>query len=105
MHKNNMCWLLSPPLHSSKRKLRSKQSKLQVYRLIRRRSCEEKDMELNNLKLYLENKSIIEENEKLRKKANLLHQENLVLMSEFQTKFSHLDRFSTTLFLLLHNHS
>lgn len=44
-------------------------------------------MELENLKLYLENKSIIEENEKLRKKANILHQENLALLSEFQKKF------------------
>ncbi|KAK9020878.1 hypothetical protein V6N11_010890 [Hibiscus sabdariffa] len=53
----------------------------------------EKDMELMNLKLYLENQSIMEENEKLRKKASLLHQENLVLMSEYQKKFPHLDRF------------
>ncbi|KAA8522303.1 hypothetical protein F0562_012976 [Nyssa sinensis] len=98
-----------PPrtLHSSRRKHRSKKrSKVQVHRLTRRkRRCEEKvgkDMKLKNLKLYMENMSILEENEKLRKKANLLHQENLALMSEFQKKFSHLDRLSTTLFLLLH---
>lgn len=45
-------------------------------------------MELMNLRLYLENRSIIEENEKLRKKADLLHQENLVLVSELQKKFT-----------------
>ncbi|XP_007040023.2 PREDICTED: protein LITTLE ZIPPER 1 [Theobroma cacao] len=102
---NNMDW--SPTISaSSKRRHRSKQSKVQIYRLSRKR-CEEnveKDMELLNLKLYLENQSIIEENEKLRKKANLLHQENLALMSDFQKKFPHLDRFSTTLLLLLRNH-
>ncbi|KAL0409645.1 UNVERIFIED_CONTAM: protein LITTLE ZIPPER 2 [Sesamum radiatum] len=46
------------------------------------------DMELQNLKLYMENISILEENEKLRKKACLLHQENLALMSEFRKRFS-----------------
>lgn len=58
---------------------------------------EEKDLELKNLKLYLENKSIIEENEKLRRKACLLHQENLALMNEFQKKFPHWERSSSTL--------
>ncbi|KAI9175073.1 hypothetical protein LWI28_026963 [Acer negundo] len=84
----------------------SKPSKLQIYRLTSRRRCEikeeKREMEVKNLKLYLENQSIIEENLKLRKKANLLHQENLALMSQFQNKFSHFDRFSTTRFLLLH---
>lgn len=72
-----------------------------------RRGCQKEegeDMELKNLKLYLENQSIVEENEKLRKKANLLHQENLALMSEFEKKFPHLDRFSTTLSLLHNKH-
>lgn len=46
-------------------------------------------MELQNWKLYFENRTIIEENEKLRKKANLLHQENLALLLEFQKKFPH----------------
>lgn len=67
-----------------------------------RKKCEEKvdkDVELKNLKLYLENQSIIEENEKLRRKANLLHQENLALMSEFQKKFPDL-HLSSTLVLL-----
>ncbi|XVE64968.1 hypothetical protein DITRI_Ditri07aG0144300 [Diplodiscus trichospermus] len=105
---NNMAWSPSHPTSASnsKRRHRSKQPKVQIYRLSRKR-CEEnvdKDMELMNLKLYLENQSIIEENEKLRKKANLLHQENLALMSEFQEKFPNLDRFSSTLLLLLQKH-
>ncbi|KAF7828353.1 protein LITTLE ZIPPER 2-like isoform X1 [Senna tora] len=40
-----------------------------------------KDMELKNLKLFLENQIISEENKKLRNKANHLHQENLILMN------------------------
>lgn len=61
-----------------------------VWMSFNRKKCEEKDekdIELKNLKLYLENQSIVEENEKLRKKAGLLHQENLALMYEFQNKF------------------
>ncbi|ESR53686.1 hypothetical protein CICLE_v10023705mg, partial [Citrus x clementina] len=78
------------PAYASKSKHRSK-PKVQIYGLTRRR-CEAeegRDMQLKNIKLYLENQSIIEENEKLRKQANLLHQENLALMSEFRKKFSH----------------
>ncbi|KAG6791801.1 hypothetical protein POTOM_000934 [Populus tomentosa] len=96
------------PFHPSKRRQRSKKCKVQVIGLTCRRSgyeeMEGKDMELKNLKLCLENQRIVEENEKLRKKANLLRQENLALMSEFQKKFPHLYRLSTTL-LLLHNTS
>ncbi|XP_062147260.1 protein LITTLE ZIPPER 1-like isoform X2 [Alnus glutinosa] len=76
---------------SLERKQPSKRSKVQVHRLTCRKRFEEeveKDMELKNLKLYLENQGIIEENEKLRKKASLLHQENLALMYELQKKFS-----------------
>ncbi|KAK3036344.1 hypothetical protein RJ639_031751 [Escallonia herrerae] len=39
-------------------------------------------MEIKNLELYLENRRIIEENEKLRHKALLLHQENDALLSQ-----------------------
>ncbi|KAL4602628.1 hypothetical protein ACB092_10G066800 [Castanea dentata] len=83
-------------VRSFERKQRSKQSGAEVHRHTR---CEEKekDLELKNLKLYLENKSIIEENEKLRRKACLLHQENLALMNEFQKKFPHWERSSSTL--------
>ncbi|WCJ26075.1 Protein LITTLE ZIPPER 2 [Euphorbia peplus] len=88
---NTLEKLSSPPSFHAKRKQRSKKHKLQVLGLITRRKSfheeEGKDMELMNLKLYLENQTIVEENEKLRKKANLLHQENLALFSEFQKKF------------------
>lgn len=57
-----------------------------------RKETMDKDMKLKNLKLYMENISIIEENEKLRKKATLLHQENLALIAEFQNRFSKHDR-------------
>lgn len=46
-------------------------------------------MEVKNMKLYMENMNIFRENEKLRKKASQLHQENLVLLSELEKKFSH----------------
>lgn len=42
------------------------------------------EIEMRNLKLYKENKSIIEENEKLRKQAMLLHIENRALLSQLQ---------------------
>ncbi|XP_050226671.1 protein LITTLE ZIPPER 2-like [Mercurialis annua] len=92
----------SHPFFPTKRKQRSKRPKVQVLGLTRRRFQEDegKDMELKNLKLYLENQSIVEENEKLRQKANVLHQENLALIAEFQLKFPHLDRFSAALVLL-----
>ncbi|CAN1747978.1 Protein LITTLE ZIPPER 2 [Linum perenne] len=93
-------------LDNSKRRQYPKKPKLQVIGLTRnsRRRCSEgtgeKDMEIKNMKLYLENRTIIEENEKLRQKAYLLHRENLALMRELQEKFPHLDKFSATLFLL-----
>ncbi|KAL8200868.1 hypothetical protein R6Q57_012207 [Mikania cordata] len=46
------------------------------------------EMEIKNLKLYMENMNILKENEKLRKKASQLHQENQVLLSEILKKFS-----------------
>ncbi|OMP00561.1 hypothetical protein COLO4_12571 [Corchorus olitorius] len=45
-------------------------------------------MQIKNLKLYMENQSIIEENERLRKKALLLHQENQTLLAQLQKKVS-----------------
>ncbi|KAF3577460.1 hypothetical protein DY000_02032067 [Brassica cretica] len=38
----------------------------------------EKEMEMRNMKLFLENQSIIRENEALKKKALLLHQEKML---------------------------
>lgn len=73
----------------------------------RRTGSEDKmrtEIEVQNLKLYMENISIFEENEKLRKKASLLHQENLYLMSEFQKRLTFKsDGISTTLSQLLHD--
>lgn len=38
-----------------------------------------------NIKLYLENRSLMEENERLREKALLLRQENHALLSDLLT--------------------
>ena len=45
-------------------------------------------MEMKNLKLFMVNQSIIEENEKLGQKGLLLHQENQALLFQLQTKLS-----------------
>ncbi|GAU31771.1 hypothetical protein TSUD_22170 [Trifolium subterraneum] len=45
-------------------------------------------MERLNSKLYLENCMIMKENERLRKKAQLLNEENQQLLSELKQKFS-----------------
>ncbi|KAG2686582.1 hypothetical protein I3843_09G012300 [Carya illinoinensis] len=45
-------------------------------------------MERLNSKLYLQNCYIMKENEKLRKKAQLLNQENQALLSELKQKLS-----------------
>ncbi|KAF9668855.1 hypothetical protein SADUNF_Sadunf14G0046700 [Salix dunnii] len=75
----------------------SKGNNLRNHRLNRRRRLSKgkkvavlvkKEMEIKNLKLYMENKSIIEENEKLRKKAFLLHKENQALLCQLQKKCS-----------------
>ncbi|KAK4365270.1 hypothetical protein RND71_016628 [Anisodus tanguticus] len=91
----------SRPLYfSMQKKQRPKISRVQGHRLARKKRSEgkeatKKDIEMRNLELYMENMSILEENEKLRKKASLLYQENIALMSEFQKKFPKFDRVST----------
>nr|XP_009386004.2 PREDICTED: protein LITTLE ZIPPER 1-like [Musa acuminata subsp. malaccensis] len=50
-------------------------------RLERRRKRARKVLQMVNLKLYLENRCIMEENRRLRKKAFLLRQENTALLS------------------------
>ncbi|KAL9668321.1 hypothetical protein QQ045_002701 [Rhodiola kirilowii] len=78
----SFCCVVSKP--------RSKKSKLKLSRLIRRDMCNEKaakDLVLRNLKLYLENRSILEANEKLRQKACFLQQENTALTAEIKKKF------------------
>ncbi|XP_010276171.1 PREDICTED: protein LITTLE ZIPPER 4-like [Nelumbo nucifera] len=92
---NASAWYPDSSSCSPLRRWRPKRSKLRLLRLSRRRSRRVSvavgtEMELKNLKLYLENQSIIEENEKLRKKAILLHQENRELMIELKKKFSNL---------------
>nr|DAD33767.1 TPA_asm: hypothetical protein HUJ06_012618 [Nelumbo nucifera] len=88
---NASAWYPDSSSCSPLRRWRPKRSKLRLLRLSRRVSVAVgTEMELKNLKLYLENQSIIEENEKLRKKAILLHQENRELMIELKKKFSNL---------------
>lgn len=43
-----------------------------------------RELEVKNMKLYLMNKIIIEENEKLRRRAMILLQERKTLQSQFQ---------------------
>lgn len=45
-------------------------------------------MEKLNSKLYMENYSIMQENERLRKKAELLNQENQTLLYELKQRLS-----------------
>jgi len=45
-------------------------------------------MEMRNLKLFVENQSIIRENEALKKKALLLHHENNALFALLHPKYS-----------------
>ncbi|XWS77178.1 hypothetical protein CRYUN_Cryun01aG0239200 [Craigia yunnanensis] len=91
---------VSIPSNSFCRKRPSKRHNIRVRRLNRWRRLRKEagtkkmvvgiktDMQMKNLKLYMENQSIIEENEKLRKKALLLHQENQTLLAQLQKKFS-----------------
>uniref|UniRef100_A0A0E0B5F7 BZIP domain-containing protein n=1 Tax=Oryza glumipatula TaxID=40148 RepID=A0A0E0B5F7_9ORYZ len=46
------------------------------------------EMEMVNLKLYLENRCILEENERLREKASALHRENLALRADLRNTSS-----------------
>ncbi|XWS35700.1 hypothetical protein CRYUN_Cryun20dG0019000 [Craigia yunnanensis] len=90
----------SIPSNSFCRKRPSKRHNIRVRRLNRWRRLRKRvgtkkmavriitDMQMKNLKLYMENQSILEENEKLRKKALLLHQENQTLFAQLQNKLS-----------------
>ncbi|XP_028776822.1 protein LITTLE ZIPPER 3-like [Neltuma alba] len=55
------------------------------------------EIEMKNLRLFMENQSIIEENERLRKKALLLHEENQALWCQLQIKLSQQSRTTTNL--------
>ncbi|XP_027337407.1 protein LITTLE ZIPPER 1-like [Abrus precatorius] len=65
-----------------------RRAQLQEARRRKRMIVLKTDIEMRNLKLYMENKTIIEENEKLRKQALLLHKENQTLISQLQKKLS-----------------
>ncbi|XP_030535445.1 protein LITTLE ZIPPER 2-like [Rhodamnia argentea] len=45
------------------------------------------EMEMKNLRLYMENRSIMEANERLRQRALFLHRENRALLFQLQSKF------------------
>ncbi|KAK1436176.1 hypothetical protein QVD17_01954 [Tagetes erecta] len=82
--------MLPSSLHFLNQKTRSKfriRVHLQIHTL--KRFIEERmkhDMEIKNLKLYMENMRIMKENEKLKNKAKLLHQENHALLLELKKK-------------------
>ncbi|CAG7903060.1 hypothetical protein HID58_026654 [Brassica napus] len=66
------------------------QTHLRVLNLTRRRRIlrEKKEMEMRNMKLFLKNQSIIRENEALKKRALVLHEENNVLFSLLHPELS-----------------
>ncbi|KAJ0964103.1 hypothetical protein J5N97_029225 [Dioscorea zingiberensis] len=56
-----------------------------------------KEMTMENLKLYLENRCIMEENKRLREKALVLRQENRALLSHISSSLTpHKDLVSST---------
>ncbi|XP_052167708.1 uncharacterized protein LOC127784441 isoform X2 [Oryza glaberrima] len=67
--------------------LRRKRLRLRRRRETMRRS-DGMEMEMVNLKLYLENRCILEENERLREKASALHRENLALRADLRNTSS-----------------
>ncbi|CAF2175056.1 hypothetical protein YC2023_091352 [Brassica napus] len=66
------------------------QTHLRVLNLTRRRRIlrEKKEMEMRNRKLFLKNQSIIRENEALKKRALVLHEENNALFSLLHPELS-----------------
>ncbi|KAL4570846.1 hypothetical protein LXL04_026509 [Taraxacum kok-saghyz] len=86
---NSKC-VSSPPCPSPIRYIKSnhvrKDIKLRVRRLDSIDVNIKREMEVKNLKLYMENINILKENEKLRMKATKLRQENLLLLSKFSGK-------------------
>ncbi|KAK8718378.1 hypothetical protein V6N13_045614 [Hibiscus sabdariffa] len=54
-------------------------------RLRKKKMVKRDDMERKNMKLYMENQSILKQNEALRNKALLLHQENLTLLAQLSS--------------------
>ncbi|KAI3792550.1 hypothetical protein L2E82_06432 [Cichorium intybus] len=93
---SNTIECMSPPFHFLTQKTKSKHARFRIRNQVRihrlnrvNKFTEEKikhEMELKNLQLYMENMSILKENERLRNKATILHQENLALLSVFENK-------------------
>ncbi|KAF7825989.1 protein LITTLE ZIPPER 2-like [Senna tora] len=85
-------WSLSKKRHKNfqlgllrRRRAQMKEGKQRRQRTV---MVKKTDIEMKNLKLYMQNQSILEENERLRKKALLLHEENQALLSQLQKKLS-----------------
>ncbi|GAA0168812.1 hypothetical protein Leryth_025790 [Lithospermum erythrorhizon] len=83
--------ILSKKASPSLQRTRPKRYRIRIHKL-RKNVHEEKKllsdhMVLKNLRLYMENMSILEANEKLKKKLILLHQENNALMTQLQNKY------------------
>ncbi|KAH9605955.1 hypothetical protein KSS87_008536 [Heliosperma pusillum] len=88
-------WIHSPSTSSHRycqqKQQQSRRYKVRVHCIVTRRRFEEsktENMELKNLQLYLENRNILEENEKLQQKAIRLRLENQALISEYQKKIT-----------------
>uniref|UniRef100_A0A7N0ZWQ2 Uncharacterized protein n=1 Tax=Kalanchoe fedtschenkoi TaxID=63787 RepID=A0A7N0ZWQ2_KALFE len=84
---------ISPSFSHAVGKLRSNEVKLRVPRLTRKQirngnSKAAADLMLWNVELYLQNKRILEANEKLRQRAFFLHQENTALTAAINIKFT-----------------
>ncbi|KAL2658388.1 hypothetical protein AAZV13_03G019100 [Glycine max] len=86
--------LVHPPWPSKRQpqhlrfSLHKRRAQLQEARRRKRMIILKTEIKMRNLKLYMENQSIIEENEKLRKQAVLLHKENEALLFQLQKKLS-----------------
>ncbi|KAG8475066.1 hypothetical protein CXB51_031850 [Gossypium anomalum] len=77
------------PTLNRRRRLNKKEKKKKKKKEMAKMGIEKtNEMEMKNLKLFMENQSIIKENERLRNKALLLHQENLTLLAQLQHNFS-----------------
>ncbi|KAI3687480.1 hypothetical protein L1987_81177 [Smallanthus sonchifolius] len=90
---NNKEYMAPSSLHFFNQKARSRfriRVQVRIHRLKRVNEFIEEqmkqEMEIENLKLYMENMRILKENERLKNKANLLYQENLALSLELEKK-------------------
>ncbi|KAL2337438.1 hypothetical protein Fmac_011884 [Flemingia macrophylla] len=72
-----------------------RRAQLQEARRRRNMTVLKAEIKMRNLKLYMENQSIIEKNEKLRKQAVLLHKENQALLLQLQKKFAEQNNITT----------